>query len=166
MYPVRLCLHILPDVLWHDDSRLLVGPSRLVFGNVRFLFERDQASWISQQKVVESASLLKFRGFPIMRTITATTAFKMPLYGINFPLSAFQESSTVLVSSPIPQLSAAKSSLLGNVQIKTERSQTLVFKARPRACFHHARERPARCADTISPGTFHLGWKQIQIPFI
>ena len=66
-----------------------------VFGSVRFLFERYQASWISQQKVVESASLLKFRGFPIMRTITATTAFKMPLYGISFPLSAFQESSTV-----------------------------------------------------------------------
>ena len=95
MYPVRLCLHILPDVLWHDGSRLLVGPWILVFGSVRFLFERYQASWISQQKVVESASLLKFRGFPIMRTITATTAFKMPLYGISFPLSAFQESSTV-----------------------------------------------------------------------
>ena len=95
MYPVRLCLHILPDVLWHDGSRLLAGPWILVFGSVRFLFERYQASWISQQKVVESASLLKFRGFPIMRTITATTAFKMPLYGINFPLSACQESSTV-----------------------------------------------------------------------
>ena len=66
-----------------------------MFGSVRFLFERYQASWISQQKVVESACLLKFRGFPIMRTITATAAFKMPLYGINFPLSACQESSTV-----------------------------------------------------------------------
>ena len=66
-----------------------------MFGSVRFLFERYQASWISQQKVVESASLLKFRGFPIMRTITATTAFKMPLYGVSFPLSAWQESSTV-----------------------------------------------------------------------
>ena len=66
-----------------------------MFGSVRFLFERYQASWISQQKVVESASLLKFRGFPIMRTITATTAFKMPLYGINFPLSACPVSSTV-----------------------------------------------------------------------
>ena len=38
---------------------------------------------------------LKFRGFPIMRTITATTAFKMPLYGISFSLSAFSVSSTV-----------------------------------------------------------------------
>ena len=30
-----------------------------------------------------------------MRMITATTAFKMPLYGVSFPLSAWQESSTV-----------------------------------------------------------------------
>jgi len=30
---------------------------------------------------------------------------------------------------PIPQLSAAKSSLLGNVQIKTERSQTLAHRS-------------------------------------
>ena len=66
-----------------------------MLGSVRFLFERYQASWILQQKVVESASLLKFRGFPIMRTITATTAFKMPLYGSGYPLSAHSVSSTV-----------------------------------------------------------------------
>ena len=66
-----------------------------MLGSVRFLFERYQASWISQQKVVESASLLNLWGFPVMRTKLATTAFKMPLYGISFPLSAFQESSTV-----------------------------------------------------------------------
>ena len=30
-----------------------------------------------------------------MRTITATTAFKMPLYGISLPLSAYPVSSTV-----------------------------------------------------------------------
>ena len=58
---------------------------------------------------------------------------------------------------PTPQLSAAKSSLLGYVQMKTESSQTFVFKTRPGICFYHAREHPARCADTISPGAFHLG---------
>ena len=66
-----------------------------MFGSVRFLFERYQASWISQQKVVESAGSLNFMGIPIMRTITATTAFKMPLHGISFPLSASSVSSTV-----------------------------------------------------------------------
>ena len=34
-----------------------------------------------------------------MRTITATTAFKMPLYGIGFPLSACPVSSTVFRNS-------------------------------------------------------------------
>ena len=65
---------------------------RDALGSVRFLFERYQAGWISQQKVVESASLLNLWGFPIMRTITATTAFKMPLYGISSLLSALQRS--------------------------------------------------------------------------
>ena len=39
--------------------------------------------------------LAKFLGIPIMRTKLATTAFKMPLYGIGFPLSAYPVSSTV-----------------------------------------------------------------------
>ena len=95
MYPVGLCLHILPDVFWHDDSRLLVGPSRLVFGDVRFLFERNQAGWISQQKVVKSACLLTFMGIPIMKTITASTAF----YGPHFrhPLQFFGTLKNCLV---------------------------------------------------------------------
>ena len=78
MYPVGLCLHILPDVLWYDVAGSWSG-LRSVLGSVRFLFERYQASWISQQKVVESASLLNLWGFSIMRTKLATTAFKMPL---------------------------------------------------------------------------------------
>ena len=32
-------------------SRLLVGPQSVVLGSVRFLFERHQAGWISQQSV-------------------------------------------------------------------------------------------------------------------
>jgi hypothetical protein len=40
---------------------------------------------------VESAGSLNFMGIPIMRMITATTAFKMPLYGISFTLSASSE---------------------------------------------------------------------------
>ena len=36
MYPVRLCLHILPDVLRHGYGRFLVGPRRVVFEDVRF----------------------------------------------------------------------------------------------------------------------------------
>jgi hypothetical protein len=60
-----------------------------VFGSIRFLFERYQAGWISQQKVVEPAGLLNFMEIPIMRMITATTAFKMPLYDISFSLSTF-----------------------------------------------------------------------------
>ena len=62
MYPVGLCLHILPDVSLCDKSRFLVGPRSVMLGSVRFLFERYQAGWISQQKVVESASSLNFYG--------------------------------------------------------------------------------------------------------
>ena len=94
MYPVGLCLHILPDVLWYDVACSWSG-LRSVLGSVRFLFERYLAGWISQQKVVESAGALNFMGIPIMRMITATTAFKMPLYGISFSLSACPVSSTV-----------------------------------------------------------------------
>ena len=58
-----------------------------VFGSVLFLFERYQAGWILQQKVVESPGEALFMGIPIMRTKLATTAFKMPLHGISFLLS-------------------------------------------------------------------------------
>ena len=47
-----------------------------------------------------------------MRTITATTAFKMPLYGISFPLSACPVSSTVFRNSEklscVNEVSASK----------------------------------------------------------
>ena len=76
------------------QRRLLVGPQSVVLGSVRFLFERYQAGWISQQKVVESASSLNFMGIPTMRMTTASTAFKMPLYGISLPLSTFSEALT------------------------------------------------------------------------
>ena len=35
MYPVRLCLHILPDVLWHDVAGSW-SDLRSVLGDVRF----------------------------------------------------------------------------------------------------------------------------------
>ena len=38
MYPVRLCIHILPGVSWHDRSRFLAGPIDTVFGSVRHFF--------------------------------------------------------------------------------------------------------------------------------
>ena len=63
MYPVRLCLHILPDASLHISAGSWSG-HRHIFGCVRFLFERYQASWISQQKVVESAGEALFYGDP------------------------------------------------------------------------------------------------------
>ena len=36
MYPVGLCLHIMPDVLWHDYCRFLAEPSRLCLGAFGF----------------------------------------------------------------------------------------------------------------------------------
>ena len=63
MYPVRLCLHILPDAP-ASLKQVLGGTLYGVFGSIRlFYFERYQAGWISQQKVVESAGSLNFRGF-------------------------------------------------------------------------------------------------------
>jgi hypothetical protein len=41
---------------------------------------RSRKLWNRQAK-------LYFMGIPIMRMITATTAFRMPLYGISFSLS-------------------------------------------------------------------------------
>jgi len=78
---------------WSDREALCLG----AFG---FYFERYQAGWISQQKVVESAGSLNFMGIPIMRTKLATTAFKMPLYGISLPLSA----SSKLLTEASPYL--------------------------------------------------------------
>ena len=54
MYPVGLCPHNLSDVLLHRYSRLLVGPSRLVLGSVRFFVLNailSHTRWISQQFV-------------------------------------------------------------------------------------------------------------------
>ena len=65
------------------------------------VWERSVFIWTLPSKLDFAAEscgigeLTKFRGFPIMRMITATTAFKMPLYGINFPLSVYSVSSTV-----------------------------------------------------------------------
>ena len=48
MYPVRLCLHILPDASLHISAGSWSG-HRHMFGCVR-LFECDRAGWISQHK--------------------------------------------------------------------------------------------------------------------
>ena len=50
---------------------------------------------------------------------------------------------------PIPQLSAAKSSLLGNIQIKTERFQASRMEARPRARNENTKKRPVRPVYTV-----------------
>ena len=62
MYPVRLCLHVLPDASLHVCRWFLVGPVSECLGAFGFYFERYQASWISQQKVVESAGEALFYG--------------------------------------------------------------------------------------------------------
>ena len=65
-------------------------------GGIVFIAEQGNlTTFIFQQMLQNRQAKLYLWGFSIMRTITATTAFKMPLYGISFPLSAFQESSTV-----------------------------------------------------------------------
>ena len=66
MYPVRLCLHILPDVLWHDDSRLLVGPPSSAWE--RSVFTRMFSSMLDfAAKVVGSATCPKLMEFPTIR---------------------------------------------------------------------------------------------------
>ena len=60
MYPVKLCLHILPDASLHISAGSWSG-HRHVFGCVR-LFECNRAVWIAQQKVVESAGKALFYG--------------------------------------------------------------------------------------------------------
>ena len=51
MYPVGLCLHILPDVSLCDKSRFLVGPRSVMLGSVRFLFERTKQAGFRSRKL-------------------------------------------------------------------------------------------------------------------
>jgi hypothetical protein len=59
----------------------------IVLGSVRFLFERTKQAGFHSRKLWNRQAKLYFMGIPLMRTITATTAFKMPLHGISFLLS-------------------------------------------------------------------------------
>ena len=65
-----------------------------VWGHSVFLTETKPAGFRSR-KLWNRQAKLYFMGIPIMRIKLATTAFKMPLYGISFPLSACPVSSTV-----------------------------------------------------------------------
>ena len=49
MYPVGLCLQILPDVLMYCCGRFLVGPQSVVLENVRAFYEFSQARWVPQR---------------------------------------------------------------------------------------------------------------------
>ena len=51
MYPVGLCLHILPDVSLCDKSRFLVGPRSVMLGSIRFLFERTKQAGFRSRKL-------------------------------------------------------------------------------------------------------------------
>ena len=64
-------------------------------------------------------------GIPIMRMITATTAFKMPLYGISFSLSA---SSEILTEASL-YLQIKACFYPTEVFLVTNSSLFLIFKA-------------------------------------
>ena len=89
------CLHVLPDVLGQSSGACLESS---FFGTL-------PADWISQQTLWDQQAKLYFMGIPSMRTITATVAFKMPLCGISFPLSASSELLTE-ASKPLLKIKA------------------------------------------------------------
>ena len=87
MYPVRLCLHVLPDASLHVCRWFLVGPVSECLGAFGFYLNVTKQAGFRSRKLWNRQAKLYFMGIPIMRTITATTAFKMPLHGISFLLS-------------------------------------------------------------------------------
>ena len=99
MYPVGLCLHILPDVLWYDYCRFLAEPSRLCLGAFGFYLNITKLAGFRSRKLWNRQAKLYFMGIPIMRAKLAMTAFKMPV-GICFPLSASTELLTEASKDP------------------------------------------------------------------
>ena len=87
MYPVRSCLHILPDVLRYDRSRFLAEPSRSclgAFGVFPVFPNVFQARLISQQRAAGSAVCLG-NVFPDSARGTSDTT---PFFGNSFFLSS------------------------------------------------------------------------------
>ena len=82
--------------------QVLGGTFETMFGSIRFLFERYQAGWISQQKVVEPAGLLNFMEIPIMRMITAATSvFRWPYSQNPWQVSLYTYKGLLLSGSQI-----------------------------------------------------------------
>ena len=90
MYPVGLCLHILPDAP-ASLKQVLGGTLYGVFGSIRLFILNVTKQAGFRSKSCGIGRLAKLMGIPIMRTITATTAFKVPLYGISLPVSISSE---------------------------------------------------------------------------
>ena len=94
MYPVGLCLHILPDVLLHVVAGSWSGLHAYAWERSVF-YECFQACWISQQKVEESAGSLNLQRYRLMRATVIKTAVKMPFYSISYSSSSYSASSSV-----------------------------------------------------------------------
>ena len=114
MYPVRLCLQILPDASLYVCRWFLVGSvieCLVVLGF--YLNVTKQAGFHSRKLWNRQAELcFFFGGIPVMTT-TAMTAFRMPFYGIEFPLSGCGMSSTFFRDSEnLPCANKMSASLL------------------------------------------------------
>ena len=77
MYPVGMCLHILPDVLLHDYCRFLAEPSRQCLGAFGFYLNVSKLAGFRNRKVVKTVSLLKFIRDWIMIMATEKSLFEM-----------------------------------------------------------------------------------------
>ena len=77
MYPVGLCLHILPDVLWRDYCGFLAEPSRQCLGAFGFYLNVSKLAGFRNRKVVKTVSLLKFIRDWIMIMATEKSLFEM-----------------------------------------------------------------------------------------
>ena len=92
MYPVGLCLHILPDVLLHDYCRFLAEPSRQCLGAFGFYLNVSKLAGFRNRKVVKTVSLLKFIRDWIMIMATEKSLFEM----LNKPAKVFGKGLEVI----------------------------------------------------------------------
>ena len=82
---MRLCLHILPDVLWHDRSRFLVGPRSVVLAGVRFFYAPILQAQLERKprKGEAPAFLLPFSGLEEKNSSFFETGVKRKLQAMH-----------------------------------------------------------------------------------
>ena len=77
MYPVGLCLHILPDVFVHDYCRFLAGPSRQCLETFGFSLNASKQAGFCSKKLWNRQACFRSLSNLVFRTIIAISLLKL-----------------------------------------------------------------------------------------